>query len=183
MTIEQQEEQENIKTQDLLNELNQDVKVASAATESFIDEFQFNGRSLREHSEALWIEIPKNPNPEDFRLIFTKLARNIQIATHYYSVASSINSALYGSSKQRKADIIKTLAEAYEKNKKRRPSHDTLDKMADSYMQNTANVATASRIVKDFWKQKIESLIEVRKCMEAFGMSKATELKYLDHST
>lgn len=182
MTTLEPNELESLTPKDLYNKLLEDIAVHGQATETFINNFQYHGKSLRQHSDDLWIEIPEKVTPELFREIFVKLARNIQIASHYYSVASSISNALLGSSRTRKSDLMRAIAESYERQNRRRPGQDLIEKMAESYMNGTSNVTVASKIVKDYWKQKVDSLIEVRKCMEQIGISMTVEMKYMEHS-
>lgn len=179
MTTETKEELAEITPEDLFNKLLEDVAAHQTATEAFVANFSFYGRTLKEHADALWIEVPKKMTPEQYRDVFTQLAHNIQIASHFYVVASTISNALSGGNGAKKADLMKAIAETYDKRNKRRPGVDLIDKMADSYMSGTVSVTIAARIVKDFWKQKLESLIEVRKCVEQIGLSQNMEMKYI----
>lgn len=166
--------------ENLYNQLIEDVAASGAATESFVENFRFYGKTLKDHSLDLWVEIPDKVTPEEYRTIFTRLGRNIQTASHYYSMANSINHALAGGGSQKKADIMRAISQSYEARKLRRPGQDLISSMADSYMSNTNNVSTASKIVKDFWKHKLDALIEIRKTMEQIGISMMSEIKYME---
>jgi len=40
----------------------------------------------------------------------------------------------------------------------------------------------AAKIVKEFFRHRLDALIEVRKCLEQIGISLHVELKYIDHT-
>jgi hypothetical protein len=49
--------------------------------------------------------------------------------------------------------------------------------MADSYLANTTSATVAARIVKNFWKQRLDTLLDIRKVFEQIGMSLHVEMK------
>lgn len=49
--------------------------------------------------------------------------------------------------------------------------------MADSYLNNVVSANVAARIVKSFWKQRLDTLLDIRKVFEQIGMSLHVELK------
>lgn len=173
------EEPTAVNPEDIFNTIVADAAAHGAATDAFIKSFTFYGKSLEEHSTELYIDIPPDPNPEDIRNCFLQLTKNIQIANHFLSVASSISSALTSGSQTQKSDLVAVIARGYESRNARRPGAGIIERMADNYMSDTANVRIAAKIVKDFWKGKVDSLIEVRRCLEGWSMNQATELKYL----
>ena len=123
MTQAENNEEEKIEVlpEDIYQKLLNDLAVHETATEAFIANFSFYGRTLKEHSEALWIEIPEKPNPEEYRNIFVKLSRNIQIVTHYLSVSTAISNAIIGGTGSQKSELIKTISDSYLNRKLRRP--------------------------------------------------------------
>ena len=44
--------------------------------------------------------------------------------------------------------------------------------MAESYMSSTISAKIASRMVKNFWKQRLDMLLEIRKILEQIPRSK-----------
>lgn len=168
--------------EEVLDAVRQKAQAHAKATEAFVNEFSFYGRTLREHSDALWIEVPDKPTPEQIREIYIRLIVNIQVASQFLSAASSIHSALMGGGAKTKADIVAAIVDDYKRRGAKRPAGTVIDKMAESYMSDTNSVTVAAKIVKDFWKTRYDALIEVRKMMEQIQLSLVSELKYLEHS-
>lgn len=178
-----QEEVELITPEDIYDKLLSDIAVHETASEKFIANFNFYGRTLKEHSDSLWIEIPKQMTPEEFREVFAQIATNIQIASHFYSVSNTIYNSITEGGSTKKSDLITAIARSYENKQRRRPGADVISSMADSYLKDTASVRTAAKIVKDFWKERVTALVEVRKSMEQYGISMHSEMKHLGGNT
>lgn len=179
----QADEQEEVfvTPEEIMNEIAEGAASHSEATEAFIEKFSFYGKSLGQWADELVVPIPKDPTPQQLRDLYIKLGNNIQIASHFYSVATTVNSTLAGGGQMRKSDLVTKLVKQYEQSNGRRPARETLERMADSYMGQTVSTRIASKAVKEFWKQRIDTLKEVRKCLESISMSYAMEMKYLDN--
>jgi hypothetical protein len=166
-------------------EILQDVATAAethaAATQLFIDNFIFYGSSLSQWSDNLAIPVPaaKDLTPEITRELFVKLANNLQIVNHFFSVSNTISSTLVGGSSIKKADLVRYIVQQYEQGNKTRPAASAIEQMADSYMKSTVSSRVAAKIVRDFWRDRRDMLIELRKVLEQISMNTATELKYL----
>lgn len=171
---------EPVQPADIYQQLVADVALHGAATEQFLNNFQFYGRTLQEHSEALLIHLPDKPDSEEIRSAYIQLIRNIQIASNYLGIASSINEAIGRGNKAKRSDIVAAITASYENTNRRRPAALVIENMADSYLANTVGVNTASKILKDFWRNKLDVLIEIRKSLESYSISMHTEMKHLD---
>jgi len=182
VTIDKEELLQQIKTDEIYASFLEDIANNAKANDVFIENFEFYGKTLLQHSHELFIKIPQKITPEDYRLIFVKIAQNIQKVTHYYNLSNAINSALSGGNTQKKAQIVQAIIKYYEKRKIRRPGQDVIDQLAESYVSNSSTMILSSKIIKDFWKTRLDSLTEMRKCMEQIGISMHSEMKYLDSS-
>lgn len=153
----------------------------AAVTEDFVQKFSFYGKSLQEWSEELTISIPpaNQLTPKVMRELSRERANKYQIASHFYSVSSSINSAIVGGGEIKKSDLVKAIVRSYESKKMRKPAAAVVERMADSYMKSTTSSRVASKIVTNFWKQQLDALSEVRKAIENITMLMSIELKYL----
>lgn len=169
-----------VTTEEILQDISEAAYAHSAATRDFITQFVFYGKTLSDWSDELAVPIVPQMTPEDMRGLYIKLANNIQIASHYYSISSTINSTLVGGGQMKKADLVTALVETFAKRNATRPAAAVIDRMADSYMKATVSSRVASKIIKEFWKQRLDTLIEVRKCLEQVGISLHTEMKYLN---
>lgn len=173
-------EEKEIVPSELYDALVEDLAKHNESTALFVKSFTFYGKSLSDHSKDFYIEVPDKVTPEEFRAIFIKIINRIQMAQHYYSIANSIYTTLNTGSAKKKADLVAVITQKYEDNQRKRPAADVIKSIADSYISSTNNVLTAAKIIKDFWREKLDGLIEVRKCMEQIGISQATELKHLN---
>lgn len=170
---------ENITSKDIMQSIVDGAELYTEATESFIKEFVFYEKTLYEWASDLMIEIPnsKSLDPEKYRDILLNLARNIQISSNYLSVASSMVDAISGGSDVRKSSLINEIVNNYAKKGAKRPAATVIDQMADSYLNNVVSANVAARIVKSFWKQRLDTLLDIRKVFEQIGMSLHVELK------
>jgi hypothetical protein len=162
----------------IMDEILVAAKAHAAATESFASKFMFYGKPLLEWSDELAVAVPDKPTPEALRSLYVKLANNIQIAGHFYSISSTITSTLVGGGQIKHADLVTAIVGQYTGNQKR-PAAAVIEKMAESYMKSTTSTRVAAKLVKEFWRHRLDALTEVRKCLEQINMSLATELKYL----
>lgn len=168
----------------IIEELLEAAATHAAATEAFANKFMFYGKPLQQWSDELAVEVDKDKDltPENMRHLYVKLANNIQIASHFYSIASTINSTLVGGGQIKQADLVTAIVNQYAKTKARRPSGSVIEKMAESYMKSTTSTRVAAKLVKEFWRHRLDALTEVRKCLEQIGISMHTEMKYLQES-
>lgn len=170
---------ENITSKDIMQSIVDGAELYTEATESFVKEFVFYEKTLYEWASDLMIEIPnsKSLDPEKYRDVLLTLARNIQISSNYLSVASSMVDAISGGSDVRKSSLINEIVNNYAKKGAKRPAATVIDQMADSYLNNVVSANVAARIVKSFWKQRLDTLLDIRKVFEQIGMSLHVELK------
>jgi len=182
MIEEQQEEKEPIvsfSNSEVMDSIIEGAELYTQATESFIKEFIFYDKTLYEWASEMMVDIPssKNLDPDKYREILLTLARNIQIASNYLSVASSMVDAISGGSDVKRSSLINEIVNNYAKKGAKRPAATVIEQMADSYLNNTVSASIAAKIVKNFWKQRLDTLLDIRKVFEQIGMSLHVELK------
>ena len=156
------------------------AEIYSTVTAAFVQEFVFYDKTLYEWASALMIDIPQAKDLDEvgFRELLIKLATNIQIASNYHSVAASMCDAVAGGNSIKKSDVIAAIVANYAKQGAKRPAATVIEQMAESYMSSTVSARVAARIVKNFWKQRLDTLLEVRKILEQIGMSLHVEMKW-----
>jgi hypothetical protein len=164
--------------EDIMEEVVAGAATHSAATEIFMDNFVFYDKSLSAWLDEMALEIPKELTPEDLRSLYIELAYKIQKASNFYSIASSIHGGLIDGGEIKKSDLVNSIINKYSKEIKKRPAANIIERMADSYMNGTIHTKIAARIVKDFWKERRDTLIELRKCLEQIAIGFHTEMKY-----
>jgi hypothetical protein len=126
------------------------------------------------------IEIPpaKTLDPQKFREVMIQLAKNVQIANNYYSVSCTIEDAISGGNSIKKSDVTAAIVQRYASKGAKRPAATVIDQMAESYMSGTISARVSSKMVKNFWKQRLDMLLEVRKILEQVSMSIHVEMKW-----
>ena len=165
---------------DIIDSLKAGSELYTNITEAFVKEFVFYDKTLYEWATDLMIEIPhpKTLDITSFRTLLLQLARNIQVARNYHSVACSMVDTIGGGNNMKKADIISLLVSNYAAKGAKRPAASVLERMADSYLQSTVSAERAARIVKNFWKQRVDTLLDLRKVFEQIGLSLSVEMKF-----
>ena len=166
--------------EEILDSLKEGAELYTAITDSFISSFVFYEKTLYEWTEFLSIKIPpKNQlDLESFRGVLITLSKNVQIASNYYSVASTMVDAIGGGNNIKKSDIINILVQNYAAKGAKRPAASVIERMADSYLSSTLSAEKAAKIIKLFWKQRLETLLDLRKIFEQIGMSISVEMKF-----
>lgn len=146
----------------------------------FMAKIQFYDKSLTEWIDHLAVEIPKNQEitPELLRSYFIKVARNIQQASYFYSVCGAYNSTLSSKAEGEKANVIAKIVYDYANKNAKRPAATVLDQLAETYFNDVTLQLVISRVLKEFWRERRDTLIEVRKCLEQISMSMNMEMKY-----
>mgnify|MGYP003424083782 CR=1 FL=1 len=190
MTTEEQnlEDTKQITTDDLIADLIDGAEVFTIANDKFLGEFNFYGKTLKEWGDYLQLPIPtKNEqgefrqlSPVDIQKLFARLSNLLQVTNHFHSMASTMSTGLNAGGLIKKADLIASIIRSYEARNAKRPAATAIDKMADSYLSDGTSAKIAARIVKEFFRDRYDALIEVRKCLEAINMSLNMELKYLE---
>jgi len=171
---------EKISTESILEVIQEGSEIYSEITSNFIQGFVFYEKTLYEWATELMVEIPdvKDLDSIAFRNILLQLAKNTQIANNYYSVSCSIADSIAGGNTIKKSDVITALVNNYAKKGAKRPAATVIEQMAESYMTNTVSAIIAAKVVKAFWRQRLDMLLEVRKILEQVGMSLHVEMKW-----
>ena len=175
-----QEELLEVSPETIVEVVQEGAEIYSEITTSFIQSFTFYEKTLYEWASHLMIEIPpaKSLDEITFRELLINLGTNLQIASNYFSVASSMCDAVSGGNSIKKSDVVSAIVANYAKRNAKRPAASVIDQMAESYMSSTVSARVAARIVKNFWKQRMDTLLEIRKILEQIGMSLHVEMKW-----
>lgn len=171
---------DRIQSEDILDALKTGAELYTNITESFIAEFVFYDKTLYDWASDLSIEIPsvKTLDIVAFRELLLKLSKNIQIASNYYSVSCSMVDAIGGGNSIKKSDIVSMIVSNYAAKGAKRPAATVIERMADSYLSSTVSAEKAAKIVQKFWKQRLDTLLDLRKVFEQIGLSLSVEMKF-----
>lgn len=176
----EQQEIKDISSEEIVETIMDGAQVYSNISSTFIQSFMFYDKTLYEWASELMIAIPsaKELDPNKFREVMITLAKNVQVANNYYSVSCTIEDAISGGNSIKKSDVIAAIVQRYAAKGAKRPAATVIDQMAESYMSGTISAKISSKMVKNFWKQRIDMLLEVRKIMEQISMSLHVEMKW-----
>jgi hypothetical protein len=163
---------------DIVEEVILGAEAHSAATKVFMSSFTFYEKTLAEWLNEMAVVIPDEIGPTDLRNLYIDVARKHQRAANYYTVASAIHGGLSFGGEIKKSDLVSAIVSSYTATQRKRPAATILERMADSYMNSTAHTKVAAKIVKDFWRERRDTLVEMRKCLEQVSISLHTEMKY-----
>jgi hypothetical protein len=172
------EQTDTASIEDIIAEIVAGAQTHSVATEIFMDSFMFYGHTLTEWLDQMAVEIPKEINKDDLRDLYVDVAKKIQRAANFHTIATAIHGGLNEGGEIKKSDLVAGLINRYADSGRKRPAANIIDRMADSYMSNTMHTRIAAKIVKDFWRERRDTLIEVRKCLEQISIGIHTEMKY-----
>tara|TARA_B100000131_G_scaffold299046_1_gene319067 strand:+ start:10389 stop:10976 length:588 start_codon:yes stop_codon:yes gene_type:complete len=175
-----EEDSYDVSANTIIDVVKEGSEIYSEVTAAFVKDFVFYDKTLYEWATELMIHIPKARDLDEigFRALLIDLANNIQVASNYHSVASSMADAITGGNSIKKSDVVNAIVMNYGKRGAKRPAAVVIERMADSYMSSTVSARVAARIVKTFWKQRLDTLLEVRKILEQIGMSLHVEMKW-----
>ncbi len=169
----------SVSPQEILIEVVEESASSGQEANTFINDLKFHNKTMSEWSREMYIQRPLGSTAEELREVCWKLIDHIQMASHYYTVCSAVHNALVTGSAKKKADIISTLVDEYQASNRKRPAASILESTADTYLNETVSAIVIAKAIKDFWKAKVDSLTEVRKCTEHIGMSMASEMKLI----
>ena len=166
--------------EDIIESLQEGAELYTQITQAFVQDFVFYDKTLYEWATDLMITIPPNNQLTIvlFRELLLELVTNLQVASNYYSVACSMADTIGGGNTIRKADIVNLIVSNYAKRGAKRPAASVIEKMAESYLVNTVSAERAAKIVKTFWKQRVDTLLDLRKIFEQIGLSLSVEMKF-----
>lgn len=119
-----------ITSDDISKAIVEGAEIYSQITETFIKEFVFYDKTLYEWATDLMVEIPNKNNLDgnSFRGCLIELANNIQIASNYYSVASSMADGIAGGNSIKKSDVMSAIVNNYSREGQGDPLEQSLKK-------------------------------------------------------
>lgn len=180
VTETQQSTDQSITPQDIANEIISLSETHSDIHQAVMSEFVWQGKSLLEWMNDCAVQIPDTMTPEQYRQVSALLARKLQKSIYFYTMANMTYTSLSTGSDTARNRIINSLVDSYAKAQgSRRPAKDTLNQMADSKISDVLNHKIAAKMIREFWRDRRDALIEARKLLESIGMSSNIELKYL----
>jgi hypothetical protein len=174
-----------VSTEELLRRVEEGAELYSGLSSNFIQEkLVFYGQTLFEWANEMEVEIPDDLDEYGFRRKLSEIANKLQRANKYYSATVAMEETVSGGGKLTKNDIIAAIVKDYETRGNtgrgaKRPAASLIEQIADSYMAETVSTHIAAKIIKGFWRKRVETLLEVKSIVEQIGISLHVEAKHL----
>jgi hypothetical protein len=170
----------SINSEELIDNITKISALYEELLPQFSESFIFYGETLHDWSAKMVIKIPDNAKPPDLQTALIKLIHAIGMASHYKTVSSNLYTAITSSTNAQRNTIISNIVNETKNQNARRPAKDIIESMAEDFLKDIRNAELVAKIYKDFWTQKLDALIEIRKCIEQMNFSITTEMKYLE---
>jgi len=177
LTQELEEIGEDIDT--IFDDLVTDSETMNVFTDKVSQTLVFFGKSLALWEDEMWVGLPDTGTPtgEEFREIFLDLANKVQIASHYHELASPAHLISMSNISVKKSDLITALISHYHATSTKAPPAAILEKMADGFIARLSNLGNTTKIVKQFWRNKLDTLEKVRVLVNSMAISIAVQNK------
>jgi hypothetical protein len=163
----------------LLLSTEQAARIYSDLTQESVNQLEFFGKTLAEWVRATTLELPREWNGNVYREALGTLFSLLQMAGNYHGVACAMADALADGVTLAHSDVVRAIVDSFAARGAKRPAGAVIQKMADSYMASSVPVTSAARLVKQFWRQRADLLLEQRRILELIGISLHVEMKNL----
>lgn len=156
------------------------VDEASDLVIELSDRVKFAGLTLSEWSNELQVLIPEDIDDlVEISKLFIKIAKNYQIAGRAYAQCCATYDIVLSSNATEKNLAIVKIIQNYEARNAKRPAQSLIEAQADEVPKETDSYLLILKILKAYFKNQLDSLLETRKALEASTMASSTHLKYL----
>lgn len=145
------------------------------------DNYQFDGFTLSEWDDKLFCPIPKSPSSDDMRAIFGKIGEAVQLTTGYYSICNSVYDFLVFIQKNSFDKKITQIVDDYKNKNAKRPARQIIESLALESLEDVNLQVQIFKVLRNYWKDKKEAMVELRKNAEQIQMATALELKYFNN--
>jgi len=153
------------------------------ATESIMNnlwsDFKFGGKSLSDWDVDFFCPLNNNPTPEQMRTMLSQAGINIQTASNFFSMCTSILEYLSNLKKKNLNKEINTVVEDYKQRNAKRPAKDIVEALALNNIEDLDMQIQIFTMLKSYWRDKRDSSVELRKILEQIHISTSVEIKYL----
>ena len=168
-----------VDNEDFLFELNKGGETYERLTKEFLSSFEFFGKTLDVWASELMLEIPhiEDLDLRSFRALELQLIKKLEKTSNYLSVATAMLQAIEGGNDLKKKRLTVAIVEGYKTQRAKRPAASVIETLAESQLEDTASACIAAKIVKQFWKQRLDTLLQNQKILEQVGINLSVEVK------
>jgi hypothetical protein len=168
------------KAEALLETLLKGKQIHDLFTFNMRTHLKITGLSIDELEQKFKISIQTdNLTPEICKMYDVQLMRLNQEASFYYAVANAKAQMLKRAGKSKYRDTFYALVQEYKTADKKLPANATLEALAKVENDDYESVEAIAEIEKDFWKDILQHLSDMRKLIENSTFNSSIEAKYL----
>jgi hypothetical protein len=169
-------------SEDINSVLEAAVETSSACdvfTDQLMQSLTFYGKSLEVWEDEMVVPIPDgNLDSDTLRKLYVEVTNKIQKASHFYSLAMATHTVSSTGVNVKKSDLTVALMAHFESQNQKVPPNTVLERMADAYLKKLSNMSTITKLVRDFWKEKLNTLDKVDSNLSKIAILQATIMKY-----
>jgi hypothetical protein len=156
-----------------------DAEANSLFTAQIAENLIFFGKSLAVWEDELAVPLPESRlDPVTLTNLYIDLANKIQKADHYLALSRASETISSAGVTIKKGDIVSALIGYYHKNNIKVPPGTVIDRLAENYVRKLTNINSVSRVVRDYWKAKVQTLKEISTILSQIAINNATAMKY-----
>lgn len=147
---------------------------------SLMEKIIFHEKSLKDWSDVLDVDLSHKEDitSMDIKQKFAEIGTKLQVISYYLSLCSSFNIIIATKIESGKSNLVTELVKDYEDRNAKRPAATVLSHLAEAKYEDSNTQILISRVLKEFWKERRDTLIEIRKCLEHIALAQNMELKY-----
>jgi len=169
-----------VNDEDFLLELNRGGETYEKLTREFLSSFEFFGKTLDAWASEMMLEKPSEKlDLCAIRTLELEMIEKLEKASNYLSVATAMLQAIEGGNEIKKKRLTTAIVEGYKTQRARRPAASVIESMADSQLEDTAAACIAAKIIKQFWKQRLDTLLHNQKILEQISINLSVEMKMI----
>lgn len=154
-------------------------QAAAGVSKAILENVIFFGKSLKLWEDEMSIPIPEDKlTPDEVRTLFAQLANKTQIASHFYSMTSFSHGVAANTQIIKRSEVITSLIAYYKSKDNRVPARAHLEDLANNYLVNLNNIGLTTKLIRDFWKERLATLKTVKECLSSIAIASMAEMKY-----
>lgn len=176
LNTEQQEEQ---KSQDIINQLRKSKKLYDDFTNQFYTQYKISGKLINEWKYYFKITVPPDINTATAKQLASRLSELHQEASFMKSAAEARLQACKANSSNVYREEYARLVAEYRSKGEKLPAKDTLVALAEKAVGALQDMTVHIEIELSFWKEILNDLANVRKLIDIATINLGIEAKVL----
>lgn len=175
MAEEKKEKSARRRAEELMKSVRDGKLVATVFADALEKQYLIHGKSMKYWRDYFKIRIPEDPDIAQCKSLAAKLMNLQHEASFYHSAAELHHDALLSGHETEYINEFNKLTAEYKEKGNSLPNQKTLDTMASGGVVDLKGAIYNAKMIKNFWKRILGSLIETRKQLEIISESNKTQ--------